>query len=632
MLPVTLDLEIEGLAPTALRVARLEGEERLTRPYRFEIDTVSTDPALSLEALLLRPARLGLRRGEDQRLIHGLIVAAEESTEAAGDFYAYRFTLMPRLALLAHSTHFRTFGTRTALSVADVVRALLSEPEAAGLMQTDWSFRFFKEEAYPQRDFWLQSDETDLDFLHRLLEHWGIFYYFEQASGHERVVFTDASSLCPQQGADRVLSFDRTGTQTAQKQASVLSVRRQLRTVAKGIHLKTYNYETPHVELTAQADVPKGGAGRVHEVKTYFATAEEGRTFAQARAEAIGAERDQFDFVTTSPFLAPGFFFAFDMYFRPSFNQSYLPIMVSHLANQPVAGAFAEQRSEERGYQNRLRAIPASVPYRSPRETPRPVMTGVSPAKVEAGEGEDGRAILDAQGRYKVSITLNNDKTDRFEGSPYLRMAQPYGGPGGTGMHFPLPDKTEVMIGWMGGDPDRPFIMGALPNPEITSPVTKSNQVQNVVRTPSGISMVMNDGPGKPSAADEARQAAGGTRPSLAGGIPAFSADEVFTAFTIPAYGVSLPHYLRIGDVASTSDIERRIIADPAFGAGKVEFRGFALSSGDYAGMFCYTPGNRTITTAGNHTEVIGGHRRIFVGGTSTVIVQSGRQTEIVLD
>lgn len=642
MAPVVMNLLVDGL-PSSLggplsdkiRVSQMTGEERLARPYRFDIDVVSGDPDLPLEELLLRPAQLHLSVGAKRRIIHGIIHEAQETNEAAGGSYAYRFTLAPRLSLLAHSSHFRSFGTTGPMTVVDVVETLLRGEGRGGLLPGDWAFRLAMPELYPKRDFWLQAAESDLDYLHRVIEHWGIFYFFEQDAGHETIVFADASGFCPKSALGESLTFDRKPGQSHREDMAVVSLKRRLRAVPGEVALRAYNPETPHLDLTASAKVqatlvggseaPPGAIGRRQEVDTYFANKEEGELFALARAEELASERDVFEMETMSPLIAPGCTFTLKGHFRNTLNQSYLPISVSHHGRQALANTYAEGDLKGPAYESKLRAIPASAPYRAPRETPRPVMTGAMPARVEANKSENGRAVLDAQGHYRVAMLLNDTALPPGQGSPPLRLSQPYGGPSGMGMHFPLVDRTEVMLGWTGGDPDRPFILGSLPNAAGTGPVTAKNKAENTIATLSGISMIMSDGSGavRPG---QASVAEAGAIPQ--GASPEADKTQIYTAFTVPAYGSKLPHHFRIGDVATNPGVEQKIIKAPEFGAQTIEFRGEHLTSKDYGGIFSFTPGNRTETTVGNQTTLVGGHRREVVQGSSTSIVLGDRPSD----
>jgi hypothetical protein len=394
-----------------------------------------------------------------------------------------------------------------------------------------------------------------------------------------------------------------------------------MQAVSKTVQLNDYNDQTPQSPLTATSAVPSGVTGAYYEYATHFLDQDEGNLFAKARAEEIGCTRDVFTLSSDSPFTAPGVTFALSQHFRPPLNQSYLPTAVRHTGHQYVAGAFwAEAPETPSGYRAEITAIPSGVAYRSPRTIPRPVMAGVMPAKVDAPENATDRAVLDEQGRYKVALDFDTTENQPYQKSNFLRMAQPYGGTN-TGLHFPLLKDTEVIIGWLDGDPDRPMILGAVPNALTTSPVINSNETQNKILTTAGIAVIMNDGPGTPAATGNEPQ----TPPAQA---PATATGGVYVATAVPAAAGGLPHYERSGVVADDLTYERAIVADPTFKAGTVDYRGTALSNAYYEGIFSYTPRHRTTTTGGNETTVVNGDQRIWVGGTSTSVVVSQSEGE----
>jgi type VI secretion system secreted protein VgrG len=106
-----------------------------------------------------------------------------------------------------------------------------------------------------------------------------------------------------------------------------------------------------------------------------------------------------------------------------------------------------------------------------------------------------GRAApIDAHGRYRVLLPWDLYAEEGGRASRWVRMAQPHAGPG-YGMHFPLHIGTEVLLAHVGGDPDRPVIVAAIPNPDTTSPVTSVNATQSRIQTRSGIVVEFEDDP-----------------------------------------------------------------------------------------------------------------------------------------
>jgi type VI secretion system secreted protein VgrG len=160
---------------------------------------------------------------------------------------------------------------------------------------------------------------------------------------------------------------------------------------------------------------------------------------------------------------------------------------VRHDATLVVSGQGA---GGEAGYTNTFRAIPADRTYRPPRTTPRPRISGLVTGIVDPGPaGPDARgAQLDDQGRYRVRFLFDTTPVGERAASRPVRMLQSHVGEN-YGTHFPLKPGVEVAIAFIDGDPDRPLIVGAVPNPIKPSPVTNANPNVHRIRTSTGITL-----------------------------------------------------------------------------------------------------------------------------------------------
>src|SRR5262249_48145833 len=136
-----------------------------------------------------------------------------------------------------------------------------------------------------------------------------------------------------------------------------------------------------------------------------------------------------------------------------------------------------------------------AIPFRPPRITPKPTIAGVLSGVIEPHpDGEIGHyAEIDEHGRYTVRFFFDTSPLGaRSRSSLPVRMAQPHAGPG-YGMHFPLKPGIEVLVAFTEGDPDRPFIVGSVPNPITPSPVTRPNAIVNRIETATGVFIEMKD-------------------------------------------------------------------------------------------------------------------------------------------
>jgi type VI secretion system secreted protein VgrG len=136
----------------------------------------------------------------------------------------------------------------------------------------------------------------------------------------------------------------------------------------------------------------------------------------------------------------------------------------------------------------------ANVPFRPPRATPKPRISGVLSGVVQAPAASQGdAAFIDERGRYIVQMHFDRMPQSGPRASLPIRMAQPHAG-AHSGIHFPLRPGTEVLVAFVGGDPDRPVIVGAVHHAAMANPVTRADATRNRIRTASGIVIEINDG------------------------------------------------------------------------------------------------------------------------------------------
>jgi type VI secretion system secreted protein VgrG len=479
--------ESRGVEPDTFLVARFEGEEAISRPYRFTVDLVSDEPVVDLEAVLAHPAVLRIEEeGEEVRRFEG-VIAAVEQLDRGPQYIHYRVELVPRLWWLTLSMQNQIYQDRSLPQILD------QELREGGVPTDAFQIRLAKAE-HPAREYVVQFQETDFDFISRWMEHEGAFYYFEDGDGGERIAIVDSNDSLPRiPGDDRIEYRTDTGLEEAADDAVRELCCRRSTTTAK-VLLRDYNYRLPKVDLHAEVPVDRGTRGVRCEYGAHFRTHDEGRALARVRAQELACRGEVLEGRSSCARFRPGHVFALSGHYREGMNRDLLLTRVRHEGEQGVPGSAAAGTAGELQqveYHNRFEAIPADVPFRPQRVTPRPRLYGVMNARVE-GETSTPYAEIDDWGRYKVRMPF--DVSDAREGhaSRYIRMAQPYSGES-EGMHFPLRKNTEVLFTCVDGDPDRPIIVGAVPNPDTPSPVTNENRSKNVIRTASGCTIEIND-------------------------------------------------------------------------------------------------------------------------------------------
>ena len=505
----TLKLESDALPEDALLVTRLSGQEQLSGMFRFELQLVSADPKIDLEKVLYEPARLGIqyRLGPGMtafRYYSGMF-SELQLLEQGQNWTSYRAVLVPDLFKTTEFYRSRIFMDR---SIEDLIKDVL-EGQGVGL-QNETDFRLAlkrasggaspEREVYPQREYVVQYEETDYDFLCRWLEHEGVFFFFENDGTSEKVVFADtmASYKPVVPGASTYPYRPQARSQAAGSDAGkddeeVLSFGQRVVRQPKKVALNDYNWRNPASRLNSERDVFAKGAGHQTEYNDHFKTPEQGAKLAEVRAQEYHCRSQLYEGQSTCRAFRPGRTFELDEHFRADFNANFLITRVSHEAEQSINLEASTVTGAT--YRNQFEAIPADRDWRPERLTEWPSIKGVMHAKVD-GAGAGDFAELDEEGRYLVKIPFDeaHDETPDGESSRRVRMAQPYAGVD-SGMHFPLLKGTEVLITHIDGDPDRPVIAGAVPNPDTHSPVDQANNRQNRITTTSGNVVVYDDNP-----------------------------------------------------------------------------------------------------------------------------------------
>jgi type VI secretion system secreted protein VgrG len=245
--------------------------------------------------------------------------------------------------------------------------------------------------------------------------------------------------------------------------------------------LEDYNWRTPTVapEGEAAADAVTG-YGTQRRYGDHIKDANEGARMAQVRAEELAVTREVYAGRSTLRALAPGDRFELRGYPIGDLDQEYVVTEI-----EQSSGVDAD------GYAHRFGAIPYAVPYRPARATPKPRIEGFMHARVD-GVTPGMAAPLDEQGRYKVVMPYDAFGTPGGNASRWIRMAQASSGMD-YGMHFPLHIGIEIAVMHLGGDPDRPVIAGAIPNPDTASPVTVADATKSRIKTKSGILIEFED-------------------------------------------------------------------------------------------------------------------------------------------
>jgi type VI secretion system secreted protein VgrG len=438
-----------ALGPDALLLAGLSGVEGVSTPFSFRLDLLSEDDAVVAGDLLRTPVAVTLLlSGGEERTIHGLVRRFIQEGRRE-ELTAYEAEIVPWLWFLSLSRECRIYQN---LSVPEILAQVFR-----GLGHADFELRCAK--SYPKREFCVQYRETHLDFVSRLMEEEGIFYFFEHTPERHLLVVADdngAVKPCPGGAGARLASQGA----DAGDVVTMLSFEEQA-CIGKVV-LKDYDFLQPSLNL--ESTIAAAEPEEFYDYPGVFTAPDEGERYARLRLEEAAAARQVVRGQSTCRAFRSGFQFELEEHFRGAANQPYMLLQVQHVAS---AGDYRSGGSGAMEYENQFVAIPHSIAFRPPRVTPRPVVHGSQTALVVGPAGEE--VWVDPHGRIKVQFYWDRLGKKDENSSCWVRVAQPWAGKGWGAVQIPRIG-NEVVVEFMEGDPDRPLVTGSVYNAEQTPP------------------------------------------------------------------------------------------------------------------------------------------------------------------
>lgn len=479
-----------------LDVEDFVGTEAMSELYCYTVHFTSTDKDIEASQLLRKPASLTMGTGllqnlSEQKVVHG-VVTSFERISGSKDQVVYQITLSPFLALLRNQ--FRTHRFFVNKSVPEVVEQILQEHGFK-----DWEYEFVLKQTYPKREQINQYQESDLEFIERLLSEMGIFYFFSLQSDTQTEVvhFADKQSAY-KFGKDLPLNSPSGMSDSGAE--SVWGVSVQHNVVQANVTTKDYNHrEAQKILQSGRTDMTRGESegvtyGDVYHYKPRHLdtgdkidpTAETANFLARLDHERFLSAQTTIVGLGNDATLSPGQVLTIT-------ETAIVPTLPTAMNNGLlIIGTFFSASRKDALVVNWMAAPYSETLCWRPALLPRPKVSGTMMARVTSAKSNDIYAWQDTSGLYRVKFDADQDDKAQGQESMPVRLAKPYGGDV-YGIHFPLIQGTEVAIAFHDGDPDRPYIAHALHDSRHTDHVTEKNNTRNVIRTPAFNKLRMED-------------------------------------------------------------------------------------------------------------------------------------------
>ncbi|WP_437641880.1 type VI secretion system Vgr family protein [Sorangium sp. So ce854] len=439
----------EAVDPGGARITGLQVHEGISRPYEvtaeLDVPLDDTDP----RDWLLRPAQVAVVRQPEGAVVRryaGLITAVREgvSRGARAGLRSITVTLEPLVALLRYSTNRRIFQQKTAQQIAVTVL------DEVGLGGSRVAWRLSA--SYPAREVCMQFDEPSFDFLSRVIEEDGIFYFFEHGDDGELLVFADSGSAFPE-ASPAELPFRPERGLVSEQAITELVQRDRVRPVK--VTLRDHDFKRPALDLEAVAS-GEGPLGReLYDYPGRYVDPAEGRRRAQLRLDALKADATWVRASGTAFSLAPGQTFSITGAPDPALDRGW--VVIEAFVGWTTEGGRVD-------WSNDLRLLPDDASFRPPRRAPRAVAPGPQVATVTGPPGEE--IHCDEFGRVKVHFPWDRESKSDDKSSCWVRVGQMH-----TSGSVAIPRVGwEVIVDFEDGDPDRPIVLGRVYNPSSPPP------------------------------------------------------------------------------------------------------------------------------------------------------------------
>ena len=456
-----LKLDVPSLGTDVLLLQGFTGREGISQLFKFDLDLLSVKNDIQFEDIIGQNVtiRVLLSDGSSERYFNGFVSRFAQGGSGT-TFTNYQMEVVPWLWFLTRNADCRIFQ-------------MLKIPEIIQTVFQNRGFTDFKSSltgSYDPVDYCVQYRETDFNFVSRLMEHNGIFYYFEHENGKHTMVLADSPSAiqpCPDQSS---ASYSQsTGDLEAEDVVTAWHTEQELRTGKYS--LTDYNFETPSTSLMAnEPTMVSVGGNSQFELYDYpgdHLTQSHGTSVAKLRMQEEEASHKVVGGSSVCRAFTSGYKFDLKDHYRNDVNDSYVLTEVQHVA---TVGSYAQGASDTPAhYSNHFTCVLASVHYRPPRITPKPFVQGPQTALV-VGKSEE-EIWVDKYGRVKVQFYWDRQGKKDENSSCWIRVSQPWGGKNWGSVWIPRIGQ-EVIVHFLEGDPDRPLITGRVYNAEQMPPYT----------------------------------------------------------------------------------------------------------------------------------------------------------------
>jgi type VI secretion system VgrG family protein len=494
-----IDISRTKLQNVKMYLTEFMGSEGISMPFGFELTLLSETHNIDFEKIIGENVTVSITLPDGNKRYFNGIISRFSQLKRGGEkgqdprFSHYRAFLVPWLWLLTRYTNSKIFQN---MAIPDIVMTVCQQVPV-----NSWCINRTEKE-HKKRGFCVQYHETDFNFISRLLEEEGIYYFFEHTDKNHALVLADVPEKhipCPKQ--EEAWYQNIGGGDIHQDIILNLEKIQEIRSAA--YTLRDYNYKTPDTDLQVNASTPSkyklGPGGReIYDYPGFYYTRSDGDRIVNLRMEEEEAKITTILGSSDCRAFTSGYRFKLLGHYRSDMNEKeFVLTYIDHEAHEvsqaySSPGSAASEGESELSYKNHFTCIPFEVPFRPPRRALKPVIRGPQTAIVVGPEGEESYTDEVPYGMIRVQFHWDREGQKNEKSSCWLRVATPYAGEK-HGMEFTPLIGDEVLVEFLEGDPDKPVVVGSFFKGDHKALIQSKEMVKNEILTAYQHRLLLDD-------------------------------------------------------------------------------------------------------------------------------------------
>lgn len=436
----------------------LHANEQLSRPGEFQLDLLSKNKDVDRDKILGGKVTIKVMMQNDEIRYFNGFVTRFSAGNALGRYARYHATVSPWLWFLTRTADCRIFQDKTVRQIVEEI--FKDHPKVS-------DFVFEITETYQPFKYCVQYRETDFNFVSRLLEHEGMYYYFRQTDGHHTMVITDSTNKHNKTKGYETLQFidPKIAVRPGTEYISAWEISRE---VQPGVYVHDdYDFERPSVDLITTKSLPRQYTPSDYEVfdnPGLYLQKPLGERIAHVRIDEFGAKFELAQVTSNYRGVHVGARFTLEGHEITKINGDYVVVAASQTLESTQYESGDLEGSE---FRCSFTALSVTQQFRPPRITPKPFVQGPQTAIVVGPKGDE--IFTDKYSRVKVQFHWDRKGKKDENSSCWIRVASPWAGKNWGVVHIPRIGQ-EVVVDFLEGDPDQPIITGSVYNAEQMPP------------------------------------------------------------------------------------------------------------------------------------------------------------------